>query len=313
MRALIVIAMFGCSDAGSRKPQDPAPPAGSGAPSTTFAPSCEARHAPQPERDASPMCLVPANQFVMGTPVDESADSDDGPARHVRISKPFYLDQYEVTNSQFSMFLRSGTSKCTKAERYCLASDFPESIDIDDPTLRPHAGQAELPADVTVLGAEEYCRWAGKRLPTEAEWELAARHDPATNTDRTYPWGNEVTPGVANYFGAVDPKRGVMKPPGSFPRDRSAIGAMDMGGNAFEWVADCYSTDFECTKDCVDPIRTTSCREVCSEGTAPRCLPGRLIRGGHAAGSFESLVARNRMGIPPDNTDGFRCARTRQP
>lgn len=255
------------------------------------------------------MCLVPAGEVVMGTPVDENADLD-GPARRVRISRPFYLDQYEVTTAQLSKFLNTAPAACGKAQRFCMAGDFPDTIDVARPGFPPHEGKAGLSAAATFAGAEAYCAWAGKRLPTEAEWELAARHDPATGTDRTYTWGNEVRPRAANVFGVVEPDRGRFVAPGSFPEDRSAIGALDMGGNTSEWVADCYTLDFSCASEpCVDPIRTTQCKEVCSEGVV-ECSPGRLTRGPDVLAEGNAMPAKRRRAAFPDLADGIRCALT---
>jgi len=295
--------LLACSEPTARKNEPP----GTASATRKFAVTCNATVAPAPDRDAGPMCLVPAGEVMMGTPVDNNAEID-GPARRVRISRAFYIDQYEVTNAQFSKFLNTAPPACGKAQKFCLGGDFPDNIDVGNAAFPPFEGQGPLPAEVSFAGAEAYCAWVGKRLPTEAEWELAARHDPATGEDRTYPWGNEVRPRVANVFGVITPKRGRIAAPGSFPDDRSPIGALDMGGNTGEWVADCYTLDFSCASEpCADPRRTTQCEEVCSEGVI-ECWPGRLRRGADVLAEGNDLLAKRRWAAFPDSPDGIRCA-----
>ncbi|MDB4964278.1 MAG: uncharacterized protein JWP01_4277 [Myxococcales bacterium] len=290
----LMLVLVACGDSNSRKAQDPEPPAGSGSATVAvaaFKPSCSDKHAPKPERDPSSMCLVPAAEFMMGTPVDPDRP-EDGPARRVRISKPFYLDQLEVTNTQYARFLRAGGEGCGKPERYCFAGDQPDGVDVSKAEFPVPASEEMLPARVTVHGAEAYCAWAGKRLPTSAEWELAARHDPATGEDRRFPWGNEYRHGVTNAFEAIEPKRGRLAPVGTFPDDRSPVGVLDMGGNESEWVADCYSLDVSCASPCVDP-KPTKCDKVCIELDRPsECEPGRVLRGGRVTSKPMFLASK---------------------
>ncbi|MDQ3364603.1 MAG: formylglycine-generating enzyme family protein [Myxococcota bacterium] len=314
MRTLLgIVLVVACADSSSRPPT-PTPTPGPGPKPTSagdrgFVPRCGTEHAPQPQHDASPMCLVPAAEFVMGTPVDPKRP-EDGPARRVRISKSFYLDQYEVTVEQYARFLRArGNNRCGEAGHWCHGSSAPGPIDLRSGRYEVKPGTERLPIDVVVAGAEAYCAWAGKRLPTEAEWELAARHDPKTGEDRVYPWGNTYRRGVTNAFEAIEPKRGTFAPVGAFAEDRSAIGAYDMGGNRSEWVADCFSTTFDCAEPCVDPRVTTGCERICTEGTSIECAPGRQLRGGDRMSDPQYLASKHRHAVMPVwSGGGIRCA-----
>jgi formylglycine-generating enzyme required for sulfatase activity len=271
-----------------------------------FAVRCGTDHVPRKDRDPTAMCWVPAGEFVMGTPVDPKRP-DDGPARRVRISHDFYIDEYEVTNAQFARFLEArgndqcGKNPCESSDRFGPIVHRGKKFDVVD-------GKARLPASTSFEGAQAYCAWAGKRLPTEAEWEFAARHDPRTGIDHTYPWGDTFRVGVTNCIGAFDPQRGKVMAVGSFPSDRSSTGAYDMGGNVSEWVADCYSVDFSCSTDpCIDPLRTTDCKPFCSEGDGVECEPGRQLRGGDANDDPGWLASRRRIQAPSDWEGGVRC------
>lgn len=273
-----------------------------------FQPRCDSANAPRRDRDPAPMCWVPAGEFTMGTPEDP-ARPDDGPARRVRISRDFYIDQYEVTNAQFVRFLRdSGQTLCTKRNDFCVGRYESTRATSDGPAVVP--GMETFPATITFAAAEAYCNWVGKRLPTEAEWEFAARHDPKTGVDRVFPWGDAYHPGITNHFGTLRPERGEYAAVGSFQNDRTAVGTYDMGGNASEWVADCFSLDFSCASLgtlCVDPLRTTGCKIVCSEGGTIECEPAYQSRGGDILDESKWLAAKLRNQTFPDVADGLRC------
>jgi len=158
------------------------------------------------------MVFVPAGEFIMGSD-DAEADDDEKPLSIV-FGRDFWIDKFEVTNARYRRCMEAGA--CTR----------PVGLGYDDPTRANHP--------VTVISwkqAVAYCRWAGKRLPTEAEWEKAAR-----GTDgRRYPWGNRYEADRVN-AGYTDGTTAV----GSYPLGASPYGVMDMAGNVWEWTSSLY-------------------------------------------------------------------------
>jgi formylglycine-generating enzyme required for sulfatase activity len=170
--------------------------------------------------DGAEMVLVPAGPFLMGS---TDGEPDERPVHTVSVAA-FYIDRYEVTHAQYAMFLQAKGHKPP----------------IDWSGGKMPSGREKYPVvNVTWADADAYARWAGKRLPTEAEWEKAAR-----GTDgRIYPWGNDASKKSAAGKDAQDPRRreGRTFAVGSFPDDVSPSGAMDMAGNVWEWTADWYN------------------------------------------------------------------------
>jgi serine/threonine-protein kinase len=182
------------------------------------------------------LVYIPVGEFLMGS--DESTIPEDRPAHSVYLDA-FWIDQTEVTNAMFSKFV-TDIGYRTDAEQAGKAF-----VDINSNWIEVEGADWQHPqgpesniedlenhpvVQVSWNDAKAYCEWAGRRLPTEAEWEKAAR-----GTDgRTYPWGEGIDCNRANYLDCV----GRTSEVGSYPDGASPYGALDMAGNVWEWVSD---------------------------------------------------------------------------
>ncbi len=184
--------------------------------------------------DNAEMVYVPAGEFRMGSVANEQAGDDEKP-QHTVVLDAFWIDRHEVTNAQYS--------QCVATEN-CRAPDERAST-----TRGAYYGIAEFDnypvITVSWDDAYTYCEWAGKRLPTEAEWEKAARR-----TDgRVYPWGNEFDQSRLN----SSEVSGDTSEVGAYPNGASPYGAFDMAGNVWEWVADWYDANYYANSPRVNP------------------------------------------------------------
>jgi formylglycine-generating enzyme required for sulfatase activity len=221
------------------------------------------------------MVDVPAGAFAMGcnASVDTRCEADELPTHDVTIAA-FAIDRDEVSQAVFAGCVDDGA--CT-----------PPNGDYD-----PDARGAFPVTFVTWDQAAAFCAWAGQRLPTEAEWERAARGDDG----RIYPWGNAAPDcALANLFACGD----ATQPVGGHPAGASPFGALDMAGNVMEWVADFYAADYYTTSPAVDP-------------TGPATGNERVKRGGSYMGDADTVRVTNRViGFPVGVPNlGFRCARS---
>ena len=223
-------------------------------------------------RNGATMLLVPAGPFLMG-----SADGkpDEMPPHQVHLPA-FYIDQFEVTHAQYQKFLTATTGR-----RRSIGKAAP----------CPQSSRTIQSCEHHLDDASAYAQWAGKRLPTEAEWEKAAR----STDERIYVWGNSPA-GKKTASGDAAKQR--IQPVGSFPDDRSTCGALDMTGNVWEWTADWYA-----------PYPGNDALEIAYGKKY------RVIRGGGAIDYYGAVsnrrCANRARSVPYGTYDalGFRCVK----
>jgi formylglycine-generating enzyme required for sulfatase activity len=236
---------------------------------------------PKPE-DLTPMVLIPAGEFIMGSDPREG-NADETPQRKVFL-EAFHIDKFETTVDRYARYLAA------------TGVEPPEYWNRADPVADK---------DLPVIGvdwdqAQGYCKWAGKRLPSEAEWEKAAR-----GTDgRIHPWGNEgATQQFANYGRGGSFRYGKsLENVGSYESGKSPYGIYDLVGNVWEWVADWYDKDYYENA----PIKNPK---------GPEKGQYRVIRGGSwsKAPLVVRAAGRNRAAPTSQTTSiGFRCAKDGQ-
>jgi iron(II)-dependent oxidoreductase len=210
-------------------------------------------HAPDPPAAARAVrgeVFVPGGEFTMGTSVQPWALDNERPAHPVRVP-PFYVDAHPVTNRQYVAFLADGGYDrpelwSEQGWRHRVESGLAAPLNWwrePEGWVRRRFGVVEpVPDDepvvhVSFYEAEAYARWAGKRLPTEAEWEKAARHDPSTGRSRRYPWGDEDPTSEHANLGQrhLRPAR-----VGAYPRGASALGVHQLLGDVWEWTSSTF-------------------------------------------------------------------------
>ena len=249
------------------------------------------------------MVLIPAGTFEMGSP---DAFGDEQPVHTVHLDA-FYVDVYEVTNAQFKAFVDANPQwgKDNIEARFHSGYYLGLRTGTDYP-----AGKADHPVVfVSWYAAMAYAEWAGKRLPTEAEWEYAARGGLA---GQKYPWGDTITPADATYGNKV----GDTTPVGQYPANGYDL--YDMTGNVWEWCLDAYDGSFYAVSDdSRNPIAgEMSIQELRENFTSIPTYPSRVLRGGSWGSDAQFLRVAVRYRASPTLTDGFfgfRCARAVTP
>ena len=260
-------------------------------------------------RDGAVMVWVAGGPFPRGA---DTGEPDEGPAGSIVVSG-FYLDKTEVTNGMYRKFHAARAACPPEARRLFSHPDEREGADLRPAFWPPEPKEGETaekrdPAQELVarddlpvvgiswFGAWAYARWAGKDLPSEAEWEKAASFDPAARAKRLWAWGNAAPDFTrCNCNGSVGhPVR-----PGSYPGGAAACGAEDLAGNVWEWCLDFYHKDFYGTEagKAADPVNRF-----------PSAT--RVLRGGSYKSSPDEVraVFRDRADADKAFRDvGFRC------
>ena len=247
---------------------------------------------------------VPAGTFTMGTDakaiaaLEEQSPPDwvtpefpsEQPAHEVTLTKGYWIDKDEVSNAAFAAFVDAGGY----TNQALWSPDGWTWLGGKDATRLPLHCQGDVPEHprmcLTWFEAEAYAAWRGGRLPTEAEWEYAARGPES----KVYPWGDTFDRDRANVLNSVAPK-----PVGSYPTGVSWVGANDMAGNAMEWVSDWLWADYYATSPATDP-------------TGPAIGTIKVEKGGWwGSNEFVARSAYRHYEDPPTYGDkhiGFRVA-----
>jgi formylglycine-generating enzyme required for sulfatase activity len=257
--------------------------------------------------------FVPEGAFQMGCEPEDTECAVDGreePRHEVWLSS-YYIDIYEVTNTTYAEFLTWHGNDCEGYE--CVDADAPElRLSESGGVWSADAGYEFHPmVEVSWFGAKAYCESQGKRLPTEAEWEKAAK---GAAEHYIYPWGDAWIANAANYQNSGDPFDNGTTPVGYYDGSnhggayqttdgRSPYGAHDMAGNVWEWVSDWYAWDYydEHSPDAWP-----------NDPQGPAIGTYRDLRGGSWYYFTFNLRASHRDGNNPDSTNynyGFRCSR----
>ncbi len=263
-------------------------------------------------KDGAPMVLIPAGEFQMGTDAEEipelvqwvkkkyqsgastkSSWFEKETPRHIVYLDAFYMDKYEVTNAQYRRFVQATGHGEPEGDGYDeLGSRFKPWAD------RNFSRDDQPVVCVSWEDAKAYAEWAGKRLPTEAEWEKAAR---GGLVGKRFPWGDEAldASGIcrANYslFGVADDGYEYTAPVGSFVPN--GYGLYDMIGNVWEWCADWYADNYYADSPKENP-------------KGPDSGDRRVLRGGACIAPPSTLRVACRRGRNPTSSYyglGFRC------
>ena len=244
--------------------------------------------------DGMPQVYIPAGTFHMGG-FDVRAAPDEFPSRQVTLDA-YWMDQLEVTNAMYQSCIRGGACTLPQNPGTARKADYFNNPEFKDyPVVYVTWGQAKA-----------YCEWAGRRLPTEAEWERAGRGDDM----RTFPWGEDKADHrLANFNMLVTDTSRV----GSYPLGASPFGVLDMAGNVAEWTNDFYRGNYYETAELVNPL-----------GPLTSSSFFRVVRGGSLGDAEVNIRVSKRSSVLGSNLNavpgtpeylgdfspriGFRCA-----
>lgn len=238
-------------------------------------------------KDGAPMVLIPAGSFPMGVPWgDRDGGRDEYPRHEVQLDN-YYIDKFELTNGRYLAFVKATGHRIPQnpknpTRNLWQADTITEAL-VDRPVI-----------NVDWADAAAYCAWAGKRLPSEAEWEKAAKG----TADRRFPWGNvEPTNKHLNFNQQWIGEKTLM-PVGSYEAGKSPFGVYDMGGNVWEWVNDWY-----------DPMYYE--KSPAKNPKGPESGTKRVLRGSGWENETPTVRIFTRVEGDPANRNestGFRCA-----
>ncbi|SPP64827.1 formylglycine-generating enzyme family protein [Nitrospira lenta] len=238
-------------------------------------------------KDGAPMVLIPEGPFPMGVPDGDRDGGRDEYPRHDIFVNNFYIDKFELTNGRYLEFVKATNHRIpqnpTNPTRNLWQGDTITESLADRPVV-----------NVDWADANAYCQWAGKRLPTEAEWEKAAKG----TADRRFPWGNvEPTNKHLNFNQKWIGEKTLM-PVGSYELGKSPFGVYDVAGNVWEWVNDWYDAKYYEKSPAKNP-------------TGPESGTKRVLRGSGWQNETPTVRIFTRVDSDPtirNESTGFRCA-----
>lgn len=243
-------------------------------------------------KDQAPMVLIPKGPFPMGVPKDARDGGIDERPNHEVYLDTYYIDKYEVTNGRYLEFIRVTGHRpphhpSDPSKSLWQGHVMPESV-VDLPVI-----------NVDWYDAKAYCEWAGKRLPTEAEWEKAAKG----TEDRRFPWGDVEPTHKHLNFNQVWQGEKTLVPVGIYEKGKSPYGLYDVAGNVWEWVDDWYDSQYYENSPRENP-------------QGPKTGTHKVLRS--SGWQVETPMARiftrvRNATLNRDHSTGFRCAKNASP